>query len=105
MSHIIKVGNDQINGRTIDSIKYCKNCKDFMCLDDGTIVGEHRYCNLSLQCRQVDVDLAGKSIPMESHILVILDPITGEELNQELFCTGMHDLRPLKERIEDDKIS
>ena len=106
MSTLIKINGEQDDiGRTKDSIKYGKGCFDFKTLNDGTIVGEHRYCEHSLICRQIDVLNNGKVIPMESHYLPILDPITGEVISHELFCTGMHDLRPHKERIEDDKVS
>ena len=89
-------------GRSKDSVKYGKDCWDFACLDDGTIVSEYRYCNLSRMCRQVDFS-GGKTIPMEAHYLPVLDIVTGEILEHDLFCTGMHDPRPLKERFEDDK--
>ena len=106
MSILIKINDDQGNtGRTNDSIKYKKDCFDFKKLNDGTIVGEYRYCEHSLICRQIDVLANGKVMPMEAHYLPILDPITGEVINHELFCLGFHDLRPLMERIEDDKIS
>lgn len=95
--------NERENGRTQDSIKYDKDCADFVCLEDGTIVRECKYCNLSLVCRQVDVLPNGDVVPMESEYLPIVDPVTGEVRAHELFCTGKHDLRPLKERYEDDK--
>jgi hypothetical protein len=106
MSILIKIKDEQSNeGRTKDSIKYKKDCWDFRSLEDGTIVGEHRYCGHSSICRQIDVLANGKVMPMEGHYLPMLDPITGEVVSHELFCTGMHDLRPHKERMFDDKIS
>lgn len=96
--------NERDNGRTSDSLKYNKDCWDFVCLEDGTIVRECRYCNLSLVCRQIDVLPNGEVIPMESHYLPVIDPFTGEVVSHELFCTGTHDPRPLKERLEDDKV-
>jgi len=30
-----------------------KDCMDFVPLEDGTIIGEKKYCNLSFQCKQV----------------------------------------------------
>ena len=98
--------NDQNNNEvpTKDSINYKKDCQNFKCLNDGTIIGECRYCNLSLQCRQIDVLANGKVVPMEAHYLPITDAITVEVLRHELFCTGMHDLRPYNERLEDDKV-
>ena len=29
-----------------------KDCMDFIPMEDGTIVGEKKYCDLSLKCRQ-----------------------------------------------------
>jgi hypothetical protein len=91
-------------GKTLDSAMYKKDCRDFICLDDGTLVRECRYCNLSLICRQTDYK-DGKWIPMEAHILPAVDPDTGEVIENQLFCTGMYDLRSLSERVEDDKVS
>ncbi len=91
------------NGKTRDSIKYSKDCGDFQCLEDGTIIGECRYCNLSLHCRQIDIGMDAKAIPMEAHYLTIM-AAAGEEFH-ELFCTGIYDLRSINERIEDDKVS
>ena len=95
--------NEREDGRTPDSTKYKKDCWDFVCLEDGTIVRECRYCNLSLQCRQIDFDINGKAIPMESHYLPVYDT-KGELVAHELFCTGMYDPRSLNERLEDDKV-
>lgn len=89
---------------TTDAIHYKKDCPDFECLEDGTIMRECKYCNLSFVCRQVDI-VNGQAIPMESHYLPIKDPVTGEDTEWEYFCTGMHDLRPYIERKEDDKAS
>lgn len=105
MSKLIVISNDEReDGRTPDSIKYKKDCADFVCLEDGTITKECRYCNLSLHCQQVDVLDDGQPVPMESHYLPVYDAKGGLQ-SHELFCTGMHDLRPLSERIEDDKVS
>ena len=102
---LINIPNEEReDGRTQDAIKYAKDCADFVCLDDGTLMRECRYCNLSLQCRQIDIGADGKAIPMESHYLPVYNAV-GELVSQELFCTGMYDLRPYKERLEDDKVS
>jgi hypothetical protein len=93
--------NDERNS---DSIKYDKDCINFKCLNDGTATGESRYCDLSGLCRQIDF-IGTVVVPMESHYLSIIDPITGIVTAHELYCTGMHDLRPLAERFEDDKVS
>jgi len=87
-----------------DAIKYSKDCADFKCLKDGTIVGEYKYCDLSLHCRQIDIVYGGKAVPMEAHYLPILDA-AGNVIAHELFCTGIYDNRSLKERSEDDKVS
>jgi hypothetical protein len=106
MSNLIIIPTEDGEGeKTQDSIKYNKDCADFKCLDDGTKVGECYYCNLSIQCRQIDILSDGQTVPMESHYLPVVDIKTGELKNHELFCTGFHDNRPLKERLEDDKVS
>lgn len=106
MSNILlNIPNDErVDYRTQDAIKYNKDCPDFVCLDDGTIVRECRYCNLSLICRQIDILPNGKEMPMEGNILPVYNE-KGELVEHEIFCTGMYDLRPLKERIEDEKVS
>jgi hypothetical protein len=103
---LLNIPNDEREGgRTQASIKYNKDCPDFECLEDGTIIGECKYCNLSTICRQVGFLLDGTEVPMESNYLPIVNSETGEVITHELFCTGMYDLRPLKERYEDDKVS
>lgn len=90
--------------RTTDSVKYNKDCGDFISLEDGTLTKEYKYCERSVLCRQFGL-INGREVPMESHYLQISNPVTGEVIEWEYFCTGMYDLRPLKERIEDDKVS
>lgn len=90
--------------KTSDSIKYNKDCGDFISLEDGTITKEYKYCDRSEQCRQVGM-INGRSVSMVSNYLPITNTITGEVIEWQYFCTGMYDLRPLKERIEDDKVS
>ncbi len=96
--------NEREDGATSDSIKYHKNCDDFICLDDGTIVRECKYCNLSLMCRQIDILPNGQAMPMEGNILPVYDE-KGELTEHAIFCTGMYDLRSLKERLKDEKVS
>ena len=92
---LINIPNEErINGATPDSIKYNKDCQDFVCLDDGTITRECRYCNLSLVCQQTDILPNGKTVNMESHYVPVMDAETGQVLEWVLYCTGMHeDLR------------
>jgi hypothetical protein len=94
--------NDNI--RSDDSIRYKKDCADFVCLNDGTIYRECKYCELSRQCKQIDF-VDGEAIPMESHYCPVKDPNTGELIEWEYYCTGKHDIRSRNERIDDDKIS
>ena len=101
---IIKINNADVGDITNDSVKYNKDCRHFKSLKDGSIIGDYHYWNLSLKCRQVDVLLNGKVLPMEACWLPIYDGL-GNKVAEELFCTGMHDLRPLKERIEDNKVT
>lgn len=95
---------DKKQNATLDSINYNKDCKDFICLNDGTIYRDCKYCNLSTKCRQIDLVL-GSPVPMESHYCPIVNPNTNEIVEWEYYCTGMHDTRPLNERKEDEKIS
>lgn len=30
-----------------------KDCSDFVPMDDGTIIGDKKYCNLSFHCKQI----------------------------------------------------
>ena len=93
---------DKKNMSTSDAIKYNKDCRDFICLSEGTLFGDHRYCNLSLQCRQVDV-VGTDTIPMESHYCPIVNPKTQEIIEWQYYCTGKHDNRSLEERKDSDE--
>ena len=104
MSKVIIPGKHRADGKT-DAEIYGKDCIDFECLPDGTLIGECRYCRWSLECQQIDIGPDGKPIPMEAHYLEVRDSTTGELLEHQLFCTGMHDPRSKKERFEDDKVS
>jgi hypothetical protein len=90
---------------TEDYKKYNKDCCNFVVLQDGTLTGDYHYCNLSLECRQIDILPDGSAVSMEACYLPIIDPTTSEIVSHELYCTGKHDLRPLKEKFEDDKVS
>jgi len=55
-------------------------------------------------CRQIDILPNGKEMPMEGNILPVYDE-KGQLAEHAIFCTGMYDLRPLKERLKDEKVS
>jgi hypothetical protein len=65
-----------------------KDCKDFIPLEDGTIVGDWRYCSLSFQCMQKHPDKSGKLVGCISHHLYIVDPDDPEDVIFGAFCTG-----------------
>lgn len=88
--------------RTADAKKYKKDCGDFENLDDGTLLGDCRYCKLSGVCRQVSI-INGKEVSMEAHELDVCDAVTGELIEKKLFCTGKVDNRELEERREGDE--
>jgi len=96
--------SERIDGCTLDSIKYKKDCIDFECLEDGTLTRECKYCNLSLDCRQVGF-IDGKFFPMESHYLPLRDAVSDKIIEWEFFCTGNYDYRSLDERKQDDIVS
>lgn len=60
--------------------KHCKDCPDWAPLQDGTKTGDTKYCDLSLQCKQIG---------MKSDWHKFRDIITGEE-SFDYFCTGMY---------------
>ena len=69
-----------------------KDCVDFIPLEDGTIHGEKKYCNLSLQCRQIG---------MKSDYVEFFDPKTGELVGHDYFCTGKKPI--FEERFIDEE--
>jgi len=71
-----------------------KDCVDFIPLEDGTIRGERKYCNLSLQCRQPG---------MKSDYVEFLDPKTGKLVGIDYFCTGKKPI--FEERSIDEKVN
>jgi len=46
----------------------------------------------------------GTVMPMEAHYLPVVN-LDGEIMEWKMFCTGLHDIRAKKERIDDDKVS
>ena len=82
-----------------------KDCQDFTPIEDGTKAKEKKYCALSDVCRQIDILFDGTIMPMEAHFLPVIPPDGSEILEWKMFCTGLHDIRSKKERIDDDKVS
>ena len=72
----------------IDPVKRGKDCPDFVPLDDGSRVGDPKYCNLSLECKQLQ---------MKSDRIEITD-LEGNIITCDYFCTGkfhiMDDMDP-----------
>lgn len=62
-----------------NSVKYNKDCIDWCPLHDGTITGDTKYCNMSLQCRQIG---------MRSDWYKFRDTLGNESF--DYFCTGMY---------------
>ena len=97
--------DDATINRSPDSIKYKKDCPDFVCLKDGTLIGDYKYCNLSTICTQSGY-LNGKSVPMENHYCPVVNSKTNELSHYDYYCTGKYDLRAREERLSgDDKVS
>jgi hypothetical protein len=82
-----------------------KDCSDFQPIEDGTKSKEKKYCALSDLCRQVGMLSDGTFVPMESHYLPVIPIDGGEIMEWKYLCTGLYDLRSIKERIDDDKVS
>ncbi len=82
-----------------------KDCPDFQPLEDGTKAKEKKYCGLSDLCRQIGIAADGTAIPMEAHYLPVIPADGSEVMEWKYFCTGIHDIRPRAERIDDDKVS
>lgn len=103
---LINVPNEErVDGRTPDAIKYNKDCADFVCLDDGTITKECRYCNLSLVCHQIDILPNGKQVNMTAHYIPVVDDESGQVIEWVLYCTGMHEDPREKKPWDMDKVS
>ncbi len=57
-----------------------KNCADFVPLKDGTYSGDKKYCDRSLECKQIG---------MYSEWYRFYNNETGE-YDMDYFCTGKH---------------
>lgn len=55
-----------------------KDCPDFISMEDGTIVGEKKYCNRSFQCKQIGY---------YSEYCKFFNA-KGELIEQDYLCTG-----------------
>lgn len=90
MTDIIIPGTVDIN-QGYDDPDTPKDCDDFVPLNDGTIHGDRKYCDLSFQCRQVG---------MYSEYVELYD-LNGEFIGRDYLCTGC---RPVfSERSRDEK--
>lgn len=65
---------------SLKNLKVKKDCADFIPLEDGTTTGEWKYCNLSLECRQIG---------MKSDYVQTEDPKTGKVISHDYLCTGL----------------
>ena len=77
----------------VDPIKRGKDCPDFVPMEDGTKVGDPKYCNLSLECTQQS---------MKTDRVEIMN-LQGEVINCDYFCTGCYHF--LGEMDPDEKAS
>ena len=74
MSNIIIPGE-------INPLKRGKDCEDFIPLDDGTKIGDPKYCNKSFECRQIG---------MKTDRAEILDLKTGKVSSIDYLCQGIY---------------
>jgi len=75
----------------IDPLKRGKDCEDFVPLKDGTRTGDPKYCDRSLECRQMGM----KSDRIEMY------KVDGEFIECDYFCTGCYHI--LGEMDPDEK--
>ena len=69
-----------------------KDCSDFIPLNDGTIRGDRKYCNLSFECKQIG--MLGQWVELDQN---------GVVLSRDYLCTGKCPI--WEERSEDDNAS
>lgn len=90
MTEIIIPGETEPN-RDYDSPDKPKDCPDFVPLNDGTIHGDKKYCDLSFECKQIG---------MYSEYVELYD-LQGNLIEMDYLCTGC---RPVfTERSRNDK--
>ena len=68
-----------------------KDCMDFVPLDDGTIIGDKKYCNRSFQCKQIGY---------YSEYCKFFN-VKGEIVEQDYLCTGKH-VKPEETRKDEE---
>lgn len=77
---------------------YGKDCIDFDPLEDGTLTGDTKYCNHSIECKQSDV--YGKGYIADWYEFYNHET---KEQAFDYFCTGCYG--GTDERKEDKKVS
>lgn len=90
MSNIITTRKDR---------DYGKDCCDFCPLEDGTLTGDLKYCNFSLQCKQTNA----RAVGYVAHWYKFRDTESGE-VCFDYFCTGMYPRKDTDDKI-DRKVS
>ena len=70
-----------------------KDCPDFVPLNDGTISGDRKYCDLSLACKQIG--MLGQYVEFTD--------MEGNIISRDYFCTGKYPI--WEERSEDSRAS
>lgn len=81
-----------IKGKKDDILVKC--CPDFVAMEDGTISGEKKYCQLSFECKQIG---------MKSDFVEMFDPKTGEMILCDYLCSGKKPI--FEERMIDEEAS
>ncbi len=84
----------------------CKQCEDFVPLNDGTIHGDKKYCDVSTHCRQFN-PVTKMGYYSEFHEWYELytdeDSNVRREKCRDYLCTGKYPI--WEERSEDSKAS
>ncbi len=74
---------------------YGKACANFKPLSDGTITGDLKYCDNSLQCKQTDACAIG----YVAHWYEFRNVETGEDAF-DYFCTGMYPRKDTDDKVD-----
>lgn len=81
-----------------------KDCEDFIPLNDGTIHGDRKYCDVSTKCRQFNlITKMGYYSEFHEWYELYIDENGNQmkELCREYLCTGKYPI--FQERSEDSK--